>query len=109
MASRPLLAMRSSSGNLLKVAGLLAVALASSWMALQLLDYWEAAGSGSRTSSIPNLIQITEATYGLSCLGRGAGVKAGNATDAVTKICDKAIDDCKFIASVGDFGDPAPG
>ena len=104
--------MRSSVGALLKIAGLLAVTVASSWAALQLLNLWDVSRSGSGgagSTGSSNLVQIAEATYGLSCLGRAPGVKAGNVTDAVAKICEKAIDDCKFVASVGDFGDPAPG
>src|SRR5262249_14602038 len=47
MASRPAVAMWSSAAKALKVAGLLVAALASSWMALQLLDYWEITGAAT--------------------------------------------------------------
>src|SRR5262245_26374132 len=102
--------MRSLVGRSLKIALLVAVTLASSWIALQLLKQWDVSRSGADSAGRagPNLIQIAEASYGLNCAGRAPGVKPGNATEAVAKICDRAIDDCKFVASVGDFGDPAP-
>jgi hypothetical protein len=108
VAPRREIAMRSGRA-FLKIAGLLGVALGSSWIALQLFDYWDVSTVGSRNSSIPNVIEILEATYGSNCPGQASAVKPGNATSVVAKICEKAIDDCKFVASVGDFGDPAPG
>jgi hypothetical protein len=108
-----------SSGRriLLKVAASAGVIAASAWIALELFNYWDSSGaaSGWPTRSTRNLIEITEATYGASCRkapaapGQASGVKDGNVTAAVAKICDKAIDDCQFGASTVDLGDPAPG
>jgi hypothetical protein len=99
----------------LYVAGLLGVPLASFWIALRLFDYWSSPGLDRIAASTPNFISITEATYGLNCRGfvappgQSNRVKEGNATDAVAKICEKAIDDCNFFFDIADIGDPAPG
>jgi hypothetical protein len=108
--------MRSSgSGFPLKIAALIAVTLASFWAALRLFEYWNPAGyAPDDPARAPNIIEITEASYGLSCRGftvssgQTNSVREGNATAAVAKNCDGAIDDCQFIARVVDFGDPAP-
>jgi hypothetical protein len=99
----------------LYVAGLLGVTLASFWIALRSLDYWSSPGFDRTAVSAPNFIHIAEATYGLNCRGfvvppgHVNQVKEGNATDAIAKICEKAIDNCNFYFDVADVGDPAPG
>jgi hypothetical protein len=99
----------------LYVAGLFSVTLALFWITLRLLDYWSSPGFDRTAASTPNFIYITEATYGLNCRGfvvppgQLNRVKEGNATDAIAKICEKAIDDCKFYFDVADVDDPALG
>jgi hypothetical protein len=96
--------------SLLKVTAAVAVVLASFWLTLKLLDYLA-------TPEDPNadLIEITEATYGMNCQGSvGPGgrvnqVQVGNANAAIAKICDKARESCAFAVDVNQIGDPAPG
>jgi hypothetical protein len=88
----------------------LAVALGSFWLTLKILD-------NSATPVDPNadLIEVTEATYGMNCEGSaGPGgqanlVKAGNATAALAKLCTNARESCAFAFDVNQIGDPAPG
>jgi hypothetical protein len=96
--------------TLLKGMSALAVALASFWLTLKIMD-------NSATPADPNadLIQVTEATYGMNCQGSaGPGgranlVKAGNATAAIAKNCAEARESCAFVFNVNQIGDPAPG
>jgi hypothetical protein len=95
--------------TLLKGMSALAVALASFWLTLKILDY-------SATPADPNadLIQVTEATYGMNCQGSaGPGgqanlVKAGNVTAAIAKMCAEARESCAFVFNANQVGDPAP-
>ena len=94
--------------TVLKVFAGLAFVLASFWLTLQVLDTRNAAPDR-------NLIQITEATYGMNCRGPVAGsgkvndVKAGNVTAAVAESCAGARKTCSFVVDVNRIGDPAPG
>jgi hypothetical protein len=96
--------------TLLYIMAALAVALASFWLTLKILDYLA-------TPEDPNadLIEVTEATYGMNCQGsKGSGgqvnlVKAGNATAPIGKICANAKESCAFVFDVNQVGDPAPG
>jgi hypothetical protein len=100
----------TATRTLLKVTAAVAVVLASFWLTMKLLDYLA-------TPEDPNadLIEITEATYGMNCQGSvGPGgrvnqVQAGNATAAVSKICAKARESCAFRVDVNQIGDSAPG
>jgi len=109
--------MRSGSSTLLKITGLLGVTLVSFWIALRIFDYWDRSTTDSArpVPSAPNIIHITEATYGLNCRGFTVApgqvnrVKEGNATAPIARLCESAIEDCSFIADVRELGDPAPG
>lgn len=96
--------------TLFNIMSALAVVLVSFWLTLRILDYWA-------TPEDPNadLIEVTEATYGMNCQGSaGPGgkvnlVRAGNATAAIGKICGNARESCAFVVDVNQIGDPAPG
>jgi hypothetical protein len=96
--------------TLFNIMGALAVTLASFWLTLKILDYFI-------TPEDPNadLIEVTEATYGMNCQGSaGPGgkvnrVQVGNATAAIAKICANAKESCTFVVDVTQIGDPAPG
>ena len=84
------------------------VMLASFWITLQVRD--------SRNSAPDqNLIQVTEATYGMNCAGFAVPsgfenrVRKGNGTQKVLEICEAARDSCEFFVDVVELGDPAPG
>jgi hypothetical protein len=87
-----------------------AVVLGSFWITLKILDY-------SVASEDPNadVIEVTQATYGLNCQGTpipGGGVnqvKPGNATTVISNICAKARESCAFAIDVNQIGDAAPG
>jgi hypothetical protein len=87
-----------------------AVVLGSFWITLKILDY-----SAAPEDPNADLIEVTQATYGLNCQGTpipGGGVnqvKAGNATAIVSNICDKARESCAFAVDVNQIGDTAPG
>jgi hypothetical protein len=95
--------------TLFNIMSALAVVLVSFWLTLRILDYWA-------TPEDPNadLIEVTEATYGMNCQGSaGPGgkvnlVRAGNATAAIGKICGNARESCAFVVDVNQIGDPAP-
>jgi hypothetical protein len=97
-----------SLATVLRVLAGLGIMLASFWITLQVLDTRNAAPD-------QNLIQVTEATYGMNCAGFAvpAGyenrVKAGNITQKVSDICEAARDSCEFFVNVSEIGDPAPG
>ena len=99
----------------LRIAGLIGVTLASAVVSLKLLEYMDDAGrAGWPAVPSTNVISIVEATYGGSCRAtmpaeKATAIKDGNATAALVKLCDKAIDDCRFAFDVADVGDPLPG
>ena len=96
--------------TLFNVTAALAVVLASFWLTLKILDY-----SATPEDPKADLIEVAEATYGMNCQGslRPGGqvnqVKAGNATDVISKICTKARESCAFAVDVNQIGDSAPG
>jgi hypothetical protein len=108
------LAMRSGASTLVKVTGLLGVLLFP-WIAANVYDYWAGRTVIWPAPSAANPIHITEASYGLSCrnsappAGQANRVKQGNATAAIARLCENALESCTFTADVGDLGDPAPG
>jgi hypothetical protein len=63
----------------------------------------------------PNLIHVTEATFGESCrrfvppAGHTNLVKTGNATVAVSQSCDNTDVPCPFVVDLLRLGDPAVG
>jgi hypothetical protein len=87
----------------------LAVLAGSFWITLKILDYW------APTDPDADLIVVTEATYGMNCLGSVGrsgqvnDVKAGNVTAAVAESCAGARETCSFVVDVNRIGDPAPG
>jgi hypothetical protein len=108
--------MRSGGSILWKITGLLGVTLASAWIALRMFDYWSSPTTAAwPVPPAPSMVHIVDATYGLSCQsfavapGLVNSVKPGNATAAVARICENAMDDCNFVADTRDLGDPAPG
>ena len=106
--------MRSGGSMLVKIAGLLGIALFP-WIAINVYHYWIGQTLVWPAPEAPNLIRVTEATYGLNCDGVAVlpgqvnRLKQGNATAQIARICDNAIEDCTFIVDVRDLGDPAPG
>jgi len=103
-----------NSGWPVRIAALIGVTLASAVISFQLFEYLDASGRNGWPATVSdNVIEIVQATYGASCRlsapQSAAAVKDGNATAAVAKLCDKAIDDCSFVFDVGDVGDPLPG
>lgn len=87
-------------GLVFKIAGALALILASFLATLAALDYF-------RVPSAPvvRLIKIEEATYGSNC---GRRIAVGNATQYLAKACD-GHPSCKVLISVEEIGDPAQG
>src|SRR5262245_65572689 len=84
---------------LLTITVAVVVLLGSFWATLRLLDYWN-----SPEDPNANLIQITEATYGMSCRevvgssARASEVKVGNATEAIKAACPHEKGRCSFVA-----------
>src|SRR5262245_25081357 len=102
------------SGWPVRIAALIGVTLASAAISFQLFEYLDASGrSGWPATVSDNIIEIVEATYGASCRESvptaAPTFKDGNATAAIAKLCDKAIDDCSFVFDLADVGDSLPG
>jgi hypothetical protein len=102
------------SGWPVRIAALVGVTVASAVISFQLFEYLDASGrSGWPAAPSDNIMEIVEATYGASCRvsapQSAAAIKDGNATAAIAKLCDKAIDDCSFVFDLADMGDPLPG
>src|SRR6266850_1372222 len=95
------------SRTLFNVVAGLAVLLASFWATLKFIDY-----RATPVDPDADLIVVTEATYGMSCLGSAAPgnwVKPGNVTAPVAKNCSGTRKTCSFLVDVTRIGDPAPG
>jgi len=86
----------------------LGTAVAAFWITLQLLDLWSDAPD-------QNVIHVTEATYGMNCVGFvvPAGVQnsvwKGNATSKVSEACEGVQFSCGFAIDVVQLSDPANG
>jgi hypothetical protein len=87
----------------------LGTAVAAFWITLQLLDLWSDAPDR-------NVIHVTEATYGMNCVGfvvpAGKGqnrVRKGNATSKVSEACEEVQFSCGFAIDVVQLSDPANG
>ena len=86
--------------RIIKLAGAIALVIASSFATLAIVDYY---GVAPAPDALP--IKIEEATYGTNC---GSRVKSGNATDQLARACD-GRQQCSVLISVSELGDPAQG
>ncbi|MGE0849017.1 MAG: hypothetical protein AB7O44_05265 [Hyphomicrobiaceae bacterium] len=94
----------------------IAVAATSSWATMQALNYLEEPrGSSIRIIEPGGAIVVTEATYGLNCKDHPVvpphenRARAGNATPAVARACDRKTGTCQFAVDVARLGDPVGG
>ena len=92
------------------LAGGVVVATLMLWITVADIRHWSMA-----TNRNPNLIHITEATYGENCLhfvpaaGHANLVKVGNATIDASQICDATDVICPYVVDFAKLGDPAVG
>jgi hypothetical protein len=92
------------------VAGGFAVVAISFFATMRFMDYWLTPPDPSAS-----VIHVVEATYGQSCKdftpppGHTNQVKVGNATAALTKACDRAMESCIYDVDDTKIGDPATG
>lgn len=93
----------SIARTLLMAAGAIAIVAASFFATLQIMNYL-----AQPPDPNADVIHVAEATYGMSCNGSKtpsgtiAEIKAGNATDAVSKQCDGAKGKCEFTITLPD-------
>ena len=80
------------------------------WITAADVRYWSMA-----TNRNPNIIHVTEATYGGNCLhfapagGHANLVKIGNATNVASQSCSGTDVVCPFVVDFARLGDPAIG
>jgi hypothetical protein len=84
----------------LRILGAIGLMLASFFATSFVFDYFQA-----KSPLVVSLIKIEQATYGGNC---GPRVKAGNATEFLSKSCD-GRPSCNLRISVQELGDPAQG
>lgn len=102
------------------VASSIAIAIASGWITLMLMDDGGApgaslSGEGDQNTPAVKTINILEASYGMSCKDFRVSppnenkVRAGNATASMSAACNKRQGTCKYVVDVVQLGDPAYG